>query len=72
MLFRSGTLIITCRPDYSDEVVKVLVNKGITASIVGELTPQEKGIVVIEGGKKRPFEHPRVDPFWDAFYKSLQ
>jgi hydrogenase expression/formation protein HypE len=67
-----GTLIITCRPDYSDEVVKVLVNKGITASIVGELTPQEKGIVVIEGGKERPFEHPRVDPFWDAFYNSLK
>ncbi|MGE5619353.1 MAG: AIR synthase family protein [Sphingomonadaceae bacterium] len=62
-----GTLLLTCRPHKASEVVRVLSDKGIPSSIVGEVTPQEKGMVVFEGSASRRLEHPRVDPFWKAF-----
>jgi hydrogenase expression/formation protein HypE len=38
---------------------------------VGELTPKEKGMVLVEKGKEKMLEHPIVDPFWRAFYGAL-
>ncbi len=67
-----GTLIISCRPHKADAIVKALTEKNIPASVAGELTNPEYGITVIEGGQERPFEHPRVDPFWNAFYQALK
>jgi len=62
-----GTLIITCRPNKAGEVVTRLGDKGIPSSIVGEVVEEDRGIVLCEGGKERPLDHPRVDPFWAAF-----
>ena len=47
-----------------------LKDKGIPASIVGEVVENEKGLRLFEGGKGRPLEHPKVDPFWVAFGKA--
>jgi hydrogenase expression/formation protein HypE len=66
-----GTLIIVCRPHKSGEVVKILWQKGIKSSIVGELTKPEKGMVLVKEGKEGKLEHPIVDPFWKAFYGAL-
>ena len=65
-----GTLIISCKPYKSEEIVNALAQKNIPASMVGELVQANKGITVIENGKERPFHHPRVDPFWNAFYQA--
>ena len=67
-----GTLIITCRAHKADAAVKVLADNNIDASIVGELTGPEEGIVLIEDGQERTLEHPRIDPFWQAFYTALR
>lgn len=67
-----GTLIIACRPEFSQRIVKALEDKKISASVVGYFTEPEKGMVVIENGKRRAFSHPRVDPFWQAFYQALK
>jgi len=66
-----GTLLLTCRPHKAGEVVRVLAGKGIQSSIVGEVTPQEQGIKVFEGGRSHALQHPRVDPFWQAYGKAL-
>ncbi|MHB8991730.1 MAG: AIR synthase family protein [Chloroflexota bacterium] len=66
-----GTLLITCRPHRASEVVRVLADKDIPSSIVGEVTPAEKGMVVFEGSASRRLEHPRVDPFWRAFGEAI-
>ena len=66
-----GTLIITCRPHKADAVVAALAGKNIKSSIVGELIPQEKGMILVEKGKERELKHPIVDPFWKAFYNAL-
>jgi hydrogenase expression/formation protein HypE len=67
-----GTLIITCRPRQADAVVKALTSKGIKASIVGELTKENEGMVLVERGKEKKLVHPIVDPFWRAFYNALE
>lgn len=67
-----GTLIISCRPHKADDVVKALTHKNIKASIVGELTKETEGMVLIEGGKEKRLVHPIVDPFWHAFYDALE
>ncbi|MGD0780347.1 MAG: AIR synthase family protein [Dehalococcoidales bacterium] len=67
-----GTLIIACKENKAPAVVKTLTQKGIKASIVGELTQPEKGMVLVENGKEKKLEHPIVDPFWRAFYGALE
>ena len=66
-----GTLIISCRPHKAEAVVDALRKKGIPSSVVGELVDPEYGMVVVEEGEERELEHPKVDPFWEAFYEAL-
>ncbi len=67
-----GTLIITCKEIKVDMLLKRLARKNIPASVVGEVIPEAKGIVLVEQGRERPLEHPRVDPFWPAFARALE
>lgn len=67
-----GTLIITCREHKAGKVVEVLKNKNIKASIVGELIDKKHGMLVREYGRDKKLEHPKVDPFWKAFYGALK
>ncbi|HEX9016506.1 MAG TPA: AIR synthase-related protein, partial [Chloroflexota bacterium] len=66
-----GTLLLTCRPHRAEQVIRVLSDRGIQASIVGEVTPREQGMMVYEGSAERRLEHPRVDPFWQAFGQAV-
>jgi hydrogenase maturation factor len=66
-----GTLILSCRPEHSARIVQALVDHGIRSSVAGELTPAGSGMRVVSGGIEAEFKHPGVDPFWDAFYRSL-
>ena len=65
-----GTLIITCRPHKSQELIQRLQDKNIPASIVGEIVEKGKKMTYYENGKQYPLSHPRVDPFWIAFGKA--
>jgi hydrogenase expression/formation protein HypE len=67
-----GTLILSSRPAYSQMIVRALKDRGISASVCGELTSPDTGIKVVEEKKTREFKHPRVDPFWPAFYNALK
>jgi hydrogenase maturation factor len=67
-----GTLIITCKEKKVDLLLKKLSRKRIPASVVGEVIPESKGIILVEEGRERPLDHPQVDPFWPAFARALQ
>jgi hydrogenase expression/formation protein HypE len=67
-----GTLLITCRPHKAPEVQHRLTDKGIPASIVGEVVDASEGMRWFEGGRALALEHPRVDPFWAAFGKAAE
>lgn len=67
-----GTLVITSRAHRAEAIVSALHQKGIKASIAGELTRPEAGMVLVKNGKEMVLEHPIVDPFWRAFYSALE
>ncbi len=67
-----GTLIIACKPHKADAVVAALAEKGISSSVAGEFIKPEEGMVLVKEGKEIELKHPIVDPFWKAFYDSLE
>ena len=67
-----GTLLITCRPDKAEKVVKKLKENRIDSSVVGVVTEKVDGIIVVEKGAEKKLEHPRVDPFWGAFAREMK
>lgn len=67
-----GTLIITCKEKKVEPLLKRLAQKKIPASVVGEVIPESKGIILVEKGREKPLDHPRVDPFWPAFARAIE
>ncbi len=67
-----GTLIVFARENKAEEVLQNIKSQGIKASIVGELTEADKGMVLIGDGAEKELRHPVIDPFWDAFYRALE
>ncbi|PWB67001.1 MAG: AIR synthase [Deltaproteobacteria bacterium] len=65
-----GTLILTCRPHKAQEVIRRLGDKGIPATMVGEIVESQNGMRVFEQGIAHELKHPEVDPFWAAFGKA--
>ena len=66
-----GTLIVTCRPHKAGALIRRLARRHIPATVVGQVVTESRGVVVTDGAHSRPLEHPRVDPFWDAFAKEM-
>ncbi len=67
-----GTLIIACKEERAADVVNALASEGIISGVVGKLTPPDEGMILISEGGEEPLVHPRVDPFWQAFYQALR
>lgn len=66
-----GTLVLTCKKHRTAEILTRLAAQGIAAAAIGETLPQAEGITLVESGRTRALEHPRVDPFWAAFGKAM-
>jgi len=49
-----------------------LKDKGIAASIVGEVTDPSEGTRYFDNGVEHDLVHPQVDPFWAAFGKAAE
>jgi len=67
-----GTLLIAVRPHKAELLKEHLESNGIRAFICGEFIPREYGFVLIENGAEKELAHPKVDPFWAAFYRALK
>ncbi|MGB9561253.1 MAG: AIR synthase-related protein, partial [bacterium] len=67
-----GTLLIAVRPHKAEILKEHLESNGIKAFICGEFLEDKNKFVLIENGNERPLEHPKVDPFWAAFYRALK
>lgn len=62
-----GTLICTVVRERADAFVATLGREGIDAAVVGEVTPEGSGTVLVTPEGERALEHPGLDPFWGAF-----
>lgn len=67
-----GTLIITVRPEKTDDLLDALGARGIAAEAIGRLVEKERGFNIIESGKQHALVHPRVDPFWNAMKEAME
>lgn len=67
-----GTLIATVKPENAKAVIIALEKANIPASIIGEVLPKDKGIIIVEKDKEYILEHPRIDPFWIRFEEYLK
>jgi hydrogenase maturation factor len=65
-----GTLIVMCRPKKTDVVLAALRRRNIPCAAIGEVT--RKGVKLVENGREKDLVHPVVDPFWPAYFRSLQ
>jgi hydrogenase maturation factor len=67
-----GTLIITCKKGKTAELLSRLEARGIVAAAIGETLPREGKVTLVEDGRERLLDHPRVDPFWAAFGRAME
>ncbi|MBI4370989.1 MAG: AIR synthase [Elusimicrobia bacterium] len=62
-----GTLLVTCRDHAAGKILGALRKADITATVAGDVVTPRLGVRVIDAGKERVLEHPKIDPFWAAF-----
>jgi hydrogenase maturation factor len=66
-----GTLLITCNPTKSDDLVKKMRREGIATFAIGRVT-DGKGLWVSERGATAKRTKPRADGYWKAYRESLR
>ena len=65
MLLASGALLIVVDPDKADELVSVLGESGVVASIIGEIRPPDEGrLLVTSDGGRKPIEAVAQDELY--------
>jgi hydrogenase maturation factor len=62
-----GTLLATVVPHRANEFVEALADEDIESAIIGEVTDESAGRVVVTQDGERELRHPGLDPFWEAF-----
>ena len=67
-----GTLIITVKPEKTQEVLKALESKEIRAKLIGKVTNRQHGRWVKKDGERQPLRKPLIDPYWEAYWKAQQ
>ena len=66
-----GTLVITATPENTPRIISDLKQKGIAAWDVGEVTPGDR-VFVRKDGKREELTPVAVDPFWGAYFSTLE
>ncbi len=67
-----GTLIISCESSAAPHILNSLKEKGIPASIVGEVVPPHKGKKIKRRtGIVEDLRIPEQDPFWPCFFRGI-
>ncbi len=70
-IISEGTLILTCSPEKTAELLLTYQKAGIEAKVIGKVTSPEKGCIFLENGKAAtPIVPPAKDEFWDVFFHS--
>lgn len=70
-----GTLIATCRPHRSSELVERLSRKGTPAAVIGRVGRRGRAGLSIDAGPghgTRQYVPPRYDPYWRAYADGIR
>ncbi len=66
-----GTLVITASPERTPQLLENLKQGGIAAWDIGEITSRDK-VFVRRDGKQEELKPVSVDPFWAAYFSTLE
>ena len=66
-----GTLVITATPENTPRILSDLKQSGIAAWEIGEVTAKDR-VFVRKNGKKEELTPVKVDPFWAAYFSTLE
>ncbi|MDD5128002.1 MAG: AIR synthase family protein [Dehalococcoidales bacterium] len=66
-----GTLVATAAPQQAPTMLEALQKEGIAAWDIGEITAKDR-IFVRKNGKKEELKPVSVDPFWAAYFSTLE
>ncbi len=67
-IISEGTLILTCSPEETAELLLSYQKAGIEAKVIGKVTSPGKGCVFVKNGKATPIVPPAKDEFWEVFF----
>jgi hydrogenase maturation factor len=65
-----GTLLVAAKPEKAEKILEKLESKGIKARIIGKVMDKRYGLWVKKGKKRDRLVKPRVDPYWEAYWKA--
>ncbi|HUV75737.1 MAG TPA: AIR synthase family protein [Dehalococcoidales bacterium] len=66
-----GTLVITAAPENTPRIISDLKQSGIAAWEIGEVTAKDR-VFIRKNGKKEELTPVSVDPFWAAYFSTLE
>ncbi len=67
-IISEGTLILTCSPEKTAELLLSYRKAGIEAKVIGKVTFPGKGCVLVKNGQATPIVPPAKDQFWEVFF----
>ncbi len=66
-----GTMVMTCSPSVTGEMMRAFDRAGIRAAVVGEVVPEAAGRKLLRDGREEELTVPDRDPFWEVFFRDL-
>ncbi len=68
-----GTLLVTCRPGRSADVLGKLAGRKIPAAVIGKAGRGGRGkLTILADGKSSEYVPPKTDPYWRAYSGGLE
>ncbi len=68
-----GTLVITCRPHKTDEILGALSRRGISAFSIGRAGPKRGSLLLTTKGRgPKRYLPPKFDPYWKVYQKGVE
>lgn len=67
-----GSLIITCRPEKVEAIIRALGRRKIPCFAIGEVSKGGSGLWLREGTRLRRVTPPEHDPYWKAYSAAMK
>jgi hydrogenase maturation factor len=68
----AGSMIIAVKKEYEQKVIDRLRKEKIDCTAVGEFTPKENGIKLLQNGIAEDMPYFEKDPYWGAFFSAYK
>jgi len=67
-----GSLLISCKSNRTDAVLRALSLVGVKARMVGRMKPRTFGHRAIQHNRSLRLRYPKADPYWKAYWNATR